>query len=640
MTVDTADLVKAMTRHWERELKNVTSKELQNIWFQIANTFNHQIKNKNQSQWQILQPPTGTGKTQCIAVYCSLLAKMPTRIDINRIRNRLPRLPMHPGVLIVTRLISEADSLAELINTLSGRKTAVAVHRENRLSVPELKLAPVLVVTHSAYQQALRKVAEDEDNVGGWLRIHSWQQLARSLVIIDEALDFVDYSSVDVENMKHTLSHIPDYIRERHTTEINYLKRLLYWMRNVSCNHSREHMVPTDSILVEQPDFTNLRKAVRGARLDRNVLRTNGPSANRSLHETIGATLDAIEVMASRWCWFLQSGTRGTLNAARFILPESHKGAVVMDATASTNLVYQIFKERAFIIPTPEGARRYENVTLHVSENHKVGKVFLRDNAKREGRKLIDELKSIIPGSKKVFVCCHKAVEPYLVGYDDLFHDYDVGHWGAIDGRNDWQSFDTAVIFGLPYRNKAWAPNTFMAINGPQSDEWLNSRGDRPFGDIQDIREALEIGAISARVVQAINRTHCRRVIDGKGNCLPTDIYLLLPGGTLGKVVLSNIQKSMPGISTVDWKYGGASKKVRKSKHDDSLVRYLEGQLSGRIPANEVRLELGIPKRTFESLVRKIKNSTTSLYDQLTNLGIAYEVLGVGRGARSYFVKT
>jgi hypothetical protein len=66
-------------------------------------------------------------------------------------------------------------------------------------------------------------------------------------------------------------------------------------------------------------------------------------------------------------------------------------------------------------------------------------------------------------------MCVHKAVEHLALGFDKgPFADFSVGHWGAIDGRNDWQDHDTAVLIGLPYRDEVWATNAFFSLQGVQ----------------------------------------------------------------------------------------------------------------------------------------------------------------------------
>src|SRR5690349_19941180 len=106
MTVEPSVYVAAMRRHWTTTLGNVCSPSLEDVWRQMAHTFNRQIATfgtPEGDRWKVLQPETGTGKSQGLAVYCSLLPASD-----------------HPGVLIVTRLISQADEIAALVNRLAG----------------------------------------------------------------------------------------------------------------------------------------------------------------------------------------------------------------------------------------------------------------------------------------------------------------------------------------------------------------------------------------------------------------------------------------------------------------------------------------------------------------------------------------
>ena len=91
--VDPQDFVTAMDHHWRTHLDNVSSDNLRLIWRQLAETWNAKIMAaetdpEDYARWKILQPSTGTGKTQGLALYCSML----------------PGLYDAPGVLIVTRL--------------------------------------------------------------------------------------------------------------------------------------------------------------------------------------------------------------------------------------------------------------------------------------------------------------------------------------------------------------------------------------------------------------------------------------------------------------------------------------------------------------------------------------------------------
>lgn len=645
MTVDIDLFVETMTNRWEGQLGNQANKLLQQTWHQICSTFNRQLQSGDNNQLQVLQPPTGTGKTQSIAVYCSMLSNLPTPLTPGDNRWGLADGPYHPGVLVVTRQISDADGLAKQINKLAGEITAKSFHTESRLSREEMtEDTPVLIITHAAYTNALRakKKSEETNSAfdGNWSLLNTWFHSRRRLVIIDEALDLVEHFKLDVEVAKQALAFIPDYVGTKFPRQIEYLNDLIKWLQVLAIGNSSEKMLPKKSPLFNNPDFTGLRKALKTVRLDRNIVRENNRYSNKRLHKSISDTFNAIEVMVEQWSYFSLSGVRGTVNSAQCLLPKDHNGAVIMDATASTNLLYQLFDSRVSVIPTPDGARRYDNVTLHVSTGHKVGKGYLNSNAKVECNNLISELELSLENSERVLVVCHKDVEPFLLDYEVKFSTLAVCHWGAIDGKNDWQDFDTVVVFGLPYLPSAWSANSYMAIQGPQQDDWFHASSNRKFGDYSDIRQELKHGAMSTSVVQAINRVRCRRVIDGSGNCARTDVYLMLPKDNVGDAVYQNILTAMPGIQTQKWSYTGAAKKIRKPKHDASLLAYLDLQLPGAISATEVKRVLGIPSTSFEKLIKKIKNQSSEVYSQLKDIGVRYEVTGAGRGARAHFFKS
>lgn len=635
MTVDLGLFIDAMTKHWEGPLGNKVSRELQAVWFQIATTFNNQIERSKPQLWQILQPPTGTGKSKGTEMYCSLLAVLPTNPTLEHILRPSSVPPVHPGVLIVRRLQAECNEMAEGINKLAGSTTARAHHGENKLSVEEIAATPVLIITHSAYIRALSDASAEKSNGAQLELLHRWHHTERGLIVIDEAPDLIETTQLNIEPLKQVLGHIPEIISKRFPTEIKYMKEIIQWMQELSSEGQQEQMLSKTNMLSKQPDFTFLRKALKGYSLDRSVVNRCDGDANRSLHKKIRDTLNSIEALPGQWCLYAQSGKQETLNSARHVLPEDHPGAVILDATASTNLLYHLFESRVSIVPTPEGARRYDQVTLHVSRGHKVGKTHLSSKAQSESAKLINGLKKVTEKSVGVFICCHKDVKPHLENYDG----YHLGHYGAVDGRNDLKDCDTAVIFGLPYRDNIWAANTYMAVQGPQSTEWIASRGKRPFGRYTDILHELETGAISTQVIQAINRVRCRRVIDQNGNCPTTDIYILLPSGKRGDEIIEHIETSMPGIRTEEWAYSGSTRRARKLKHAASLVSFLNNCLPGKVTVNEVLRELSIPKSTFEKMVPKLKDRASQLFAELTSMGVTYQVEGGGRGARRYFVK-
>jgi hypothetical protein len=634
MSVAPSVFVSAMRGHWINTLGNVTSPDLEAVWHQIASTFNRQIAafgTTDADRWRVLQPATGTGKSQGLAVYCSLL---PT-FD-------------HPGVLIVTRLKTQADEIAATINKLVGNTVALAYHGDNRVPADTLPTFPVLVITHRAYEIGLDAINKGSATASSWDRYHEWNDGKRKLTVIDEALDIIEEAQIDLERVRFVRCVIPFAVAEQYPAQMSAIAALedllIKIARTSTQRDTKEHerFLWRGAEAMAMPDtfdMTPLRRALQGVRLDFKLLRENDPKKNLRLIKQYDTILRDIQATLENWNWYARKLSEHTINTARLIVPEDISGAVVLDATASSNLIYRLFGEQADVVPVPSKARSYANVTLHVSTGHAVGKTSMLKNIKEEGPKLIANLKEQLGHDRKVFVCCHKYVAPQLVSYDTGFAAFDVGHWGAIDGRNDWQTYDTAVIFGLPYRDRVWSANTFMALCGPQSTEWLNSDGDRPFQQYRDIRHSLEVGQLVVSVVQAMNRTRNRKVIDEQGNCLPTDIFLLLPGDKTGKEILAGITDEMPDIKVVEWSYGEAKTKPRRSNYEEALVRYASVMIRGRKAVSDVRSDLGISPTTWERLRVQAKDIGTSHYQRLIAEGVRYEADGTGRGNRAYLIK-
>ena len=387
-------------------------------------------------------------------------------------------------------------------------------------------------------------------------------------------------------------------------------------------------------------DLTPLRSVLRDQRLDLRLIGRDDLGENRRLARRFDQTLKGVQLVLDNWNWYAKKLNDHTMNAARLIVPDEVTGAVILDATANPNLIYKLFDYRVDVIPVPSVARRYDNVTLHVSKGHAVGKTALAGKAKEEAGKLVAALEAKLSKDRKVFVCCHQQVEAQVVSYSPRFAAFEVGHWGAIDGRNSWHGFDTAVIFGLPYRDRIWSANTFMALQGLQSTEWLTAEGNRPFREYHDIRAALQTGQLVVSIVQAINRVRCRRVVDAEGNCEPTDVFLLLPAGSTGDDILEGIKREMPAINVVPWSYQAARRKPKRSNWEEAVVSYAATMLPGRKAAKTVREELGVPRSCWERMVAKLKDVTTDLSRRLADKGVTYFVEGAGRRQSAYLVRS
>jgi hypothetical protein len=183
-------------------------------------------------------------------------------------------------------------------------------------------------------------------------------------------------------------------------------------------------------------------------------------------------------------------------------------------------------RNRAEIADVPTGACSYTNVTINVARASGLGKTKMTERGKVRLPRLLASLEQTLPRDRKVLLCVHKRIAHVALSYKPSFEKYSVAHWGAIDGRNDWNDHDTVVIFGLSYRDQIWSTNTFFALQGLQDNRWFEQP---EWGRYADVRQEMQRRQLTVSVIQAINRVRCRRVIDSYGNCPPTDVFIV-PG--------------------------------------------------------------------------------------------------------------
>lgn len=630
--IGTHTFVNEMERHWTERLGNVSSAALRQVWQQLATAFNDHIADhenpKRRTRWTVLQPPTGSGKSQGTAVYCGLLSRM------------LPEAE-HPGVLIVTRLIADADLVAHEVNTQAGREVAAAFHSGSERKLEDMQHFSVLVITHRAYELALDRLGKNGSIQQTWPFFHNGPNGTRKLVVIDEALDIVEQSQGELEGLRQTLAAIPHSVLDKFPDATAAIKAMIELMERMKTISNGKDAPEKEKMLlkrmVEQgtaPDLDGLRAALHGVRFDLQAHR-NDPRERERLRKMHDARLKAWHNIFRSWVYYAKVETQHTLNTASLLVPDDIKGAVVLDATASSNVLYELFED-AHVMKAPEGSRDYQNVTLHVSRGHKVGKVYMRNNAPEVAQSLLANLNEHLAG-RKVFVCCHKDVEPILASHDTSF-EMMTGHWGSVDGSNAYRECDTAVIFGLPYRPDYWTANVFFALRGPQDTDWLTA-SERPFKEHNDIRDALKVGQITVAIVQAINRVRCRSVTDEQGNCPATDVYILLPNNAEADEILNGIVREMPGVQVKAWELGTAKRRVRRSNHEAALVTYIRSLDCGRYAVSHVRNVLGISKDTWKHLAQKFRDDTGPLADALRAAGVRYEVTRAGQTQRADLIK-
>jgi len=654
----------AMLTRW-KSLGNAPSPRLLQLWTTMAQTLNDAATTSSNADttWRVLQPPTGSGKTQGLCVYAALAARQ-NRVD----RGQDAASGLY--ILIVTRTIAQADEIVATTNELAGEAVAVAKHSGNKLSLAAAQAADVLVITHAAYTLALEGVNRAQNG-----RLDDLTTTAcgarRCLTIIDEALaGVIDDSRVTAGDIRQVLSYLDGGMKAHFSAQVGALEAArdtLDKFEARSTTASREDdpyadlnvsTAPTDEMTAEivwravydgrdvYPQslrMTSLREAMAPLRYDLMVLRKDSTPDRQRIARRVDDTLKGVEAAMAQWAYYYRKGSDHTFNTAQLLIPVGLPGPVVLDATARQNFLWRLLGDRARLAEIPEGTRNYANVILHVARARGLGKGKMTARGSVRIPRVLDDLERRLSGGdpRKVLLCLHKAVEHVALGYSpEAFDTYSVAHWGAIDGKNDWQDHDTVVILGLPYRDTVWATNAFFALQGLQDNAWLQ----RPaWGEFEDVRREMLRRQMTVSIIQAINRVRCRRVTDEHGNCAPTDVFIVLPNGADGDAVLDHIVEEMPGMVVENWDSfaldGPAVHSVRRGSAHEAVLSFMANRLPGETSMTVIGTQLGLSKRGLRHLRETLRNDNHPLTMTLAERGMHYLTSGTGRGSKSYIVK-
>lgn len=546
------------------------------------------------------------------------------------------------GIMIVTRLKAQVDDVVSDINDYVGRQVAVADHTDHRASPEQLHDSDVVVITHEAYTRANKTLSGVRAE--RWKRLTHWRGGQRLLTIVDEALaNVVEHSQLKLDELTLLLGLIPHELRLAHATEVQALETLRETMLfHAGLNDGFE--VSTSLAWVEggapvSANLTALRAAMRKLPYDKLIFKDDDKERQR-LAARYDKVIGAAEALLDQYALMALTGNQHALHSAALAVPLELPGPVVLDATAGVDLMYQLMEDRADIIPTPPGVRDYSNVTLHVARTASIGKTKMEEAAATRFPQVQANLTERLSADRKVLFCVHKNVEHLVPTQADLgVTEVASAHWGAIDGSNDYKDFDTAVILGLPFRERIWGTNVFFAFKGVQDDEWH----DNPcWKEHANVRELLQRRHLATSIIQAVGRVRLRKVIDEQGRCAPTDVFIVLPTGERGTEILRYIRQELPKISVQDWPLDLDGPKVRVKRSGlphEGLVTFMSYRSPGRTSISLIGREFGLKPHQRKDLQKALRDENHPTTLKLKELGVTYGSEGKGRGSKSFLLK-
>jgi hypothetical protein len=470
--------------------------------------------------------------------------------------------------------------------------------------------------------------------------LHIWKRGTRSLIVVDEALaNVVDHNAVTSDDLDVALRAVPYHLRAEVPLAIEALEKLKVFLDRKdeaqALGTETTRMLWGDESPKHAEQIRTLRGALREVHFDPALY-------NEEAAYTVDEILEDIEVMLDGYAYYYRQGAQHSLNSLRYLLPDGMPGMVILDATAHSNLLYELLESpAAYVVKVPGGIRDYGNVTLHVARTSAgLGKTKMKETKHQRLPRLAKELVEQIGPGHSVFLCVHQHAEALAATFSTEALPLKVAHWGAVNGSNEWSDCDTAVIFGLPYMNPRRAINSVFAVSGPQDDAWLQSPPlHHQNANVLDVMMQRDV---SASVVQAINRIRCRRVKDAEGRCEKADVYIVLPKDWRGDAILDDIRMNMPGIQVVPWDFDPDGPKVyapRSRSAAEGVVGLMRDRNPGPVLLSYVQRELSLTKRQMQRLKEDLARATSKIATALREIGVIYRVEGRGRGAKSYLVK-
>jgi hypothetical protein len=629
--VTTERYLSAMSNRWEG-FGNTITPDLLTVWSIMADSYNAAIANPACPKWTMLNPETGTGKTQGSYVYLSLLGQEAIKA--------MSEGGEGDGAIFVARTRDQCEEAVETINSLAGLEIAITRHSDKtreggRTTLDQVFTRPILIVTHEAFVRSVEK--DKEGNfIGLWSSYKTWLGGQRKLTIVDEALtNVVDHFSLNMSELAALQSVTPHFIRSKFLDEVRVVRDIDAML----FDSNRDKMSSAVLYLAWEKGGYELPSILRWSEYEEEViknlqLRSKNETQTNTRIATIRDTFRSLEAITTSWAYLVtKKGEGPVMTSSRFRIPEDIPGPVILDATASQDVASILLgPDRCTTVAMPR-SRNYSNVTLHVSrDGNGLGKSKMFEHRTKRSKALADFIVSKGDPDAQWLVVCHKDVETHVIKYCPPTVNYSTAYWGKIDGRNDWNQYNNAVIFGLSYRDDVWNLNTSLSIIPDVNEaEMVKAQN-------KQRKKLLENRALSADIIQAINRIRCRRVIDLEGNCPTADVWLLLPPNEHGDYILEAIKSEMPNINVVDWRYGldgegggeGGEQTEATINSTEAAIAWVLSAKPGDYSVKTIAHRLGLTDDTSRSKFRKqMKNPKSALRTRLDALGVTIRGNGV-----------
>lgn len=541
------EILKGFNAYWAESLHNKLTNAISENNKQNIDIFEECILNNQDTKTPlkyIIPASTGTGKTQITGFY---IAKTLDR--------------GFKSIVVVERTQS-ADELRELILKLSSSlgDTVNTFHSKESSSAKNIKQAigsQVLIITHNKFNDILVSHNDTDD-----FTLSKYHQLIgdRDLIIIDEAISTIEEISISKDTLYSIVAELKSLMTTVDKSNKEAYKHEIAIIETLAEDLTRHHDNPKlDTDIM--PYTKQLDDIIPSAEVLPISMKLLGAKSIETL-----TVLD--KIFNSDIQYLYKKGSDIYIKTVKEILP--NKSLVVLDATASINVVYQEYAKHTKgikIVPRID-CRTYDNVTIHTVTTA-TGKETILPNKEKVCSELAESILEQLNPSDKVLVVVHKDMEVPLLTYLGTYKNIFINHWGNLTGTNLYDECNKIYIYGLYHKPLYLHYNNYRLSGNKFSLNMLLDADER--AKIQQIA----VSDLASELIQAINRIRIRRVADDKGGCSSAEIYITLPQ-TNNAYILKAIASELPNAKVLkDWTLSNALTKADRQGHTEALIQVL-----------------------------------------------------------------
>lgn len=492
--------------------------------------------------------------------------------------------------------------------------------------------ANILIVTHARLRKAV--VNGQAEHLMSYKKKDTLFSVNRDLIAVDEAIDFEEKATINQNQtyiVKGLLQSFKTYYKNGEMFEklnkiISVLDKFLNFCESYSqknktiLTHNSSDVFGTDEDvkICYDTEFIELIN-----------------ERNQGTNLKLESYLTDLSILAKSNFFHIDLGGDGIVISSNIDRIPSNRGFVVLDASANINHEYThyINKQKAQRVRVHLDAKRYDEVTIHISEESSgVGKINVPSNMLKNAKnKNIDLPKDITDDNistkeeiesfkikleqdilanttekDKILIISNKLFEEYLSNELAIKRDFVCHHWGDLTGRNDLRERNVVYCLTQPFKPLILYLGKSYKYN-------------KLYDKIETAR--FRISMLVDEVYQALLRANLRTNDRITNNAPKCDIYIRTSIARSlvndSSKLIEALEKMLIGVKIAKWDFNfKGEKKYSKKPEYAYLMRDILKEWCERNP-HDIYIEYSTLQKmrsdVFDDSAKKIRRYKTQL---------------------------